>query len=96
MGIPKITQQNPKGRKTGKIYPKSTGNSQNGPWKGPGKTGRALKGFPKVSRRVGKASRRVWKAFGGLKGHFLGSFGGFPAIWAGHLGHLVCASLEID
>ena len=78
-GDPKNNLAESEGRKTGKIDPKSTGNSQNGPWKGrkrpfgaffglsgPIKIGRALKGFLKGSLRVGKASWRVWKAFEGI------------------------------
>ena len=79
MGTQKEIRKNPKGRKTGKIDPKSTGNSQNGAlegpkkalgpfsaFQGPGKTGIPLKGLPNGSRRVGKASRRVCKAFEGI------------------------------
>ena len=102
-GDPKNNLAESEGRKTGKIDPKSTGNSQNGPWKGrkrplgpfsafqgpfssfqgPIKIGRALKGFPKCSRRVGKAPGgcgRHLKAFRVI----LGSFWGV----SGHLGHV--------
>ena len=67
------------------------GRAEKGPFssfQGPIKIGRALKGFLKGSRRVGKASRRVWKALEGLQGHFGVILAGFRPFWAGHLGHL--------
>jgi len=89
-GTPKITEQNPKGRKTGKIDPKKHWKQPKWVLEGPKKAllglfrpfqgltkyGRSPEGSPKGSRKVGKVSRRVWKAFAGI----CESFGGRTAI----------------
>ena len=62
---------------------------------GPAKAGWAMKGFPKGSQRVPEGFPKDWEGIpAGVDGicrplgSFWGHFGGFPAIWAGHLGHL--------
>ena len=91
MGTPKITQQNPKGRKTGKIDPKSTGNIQNGPWKGRKRPFWAIFGLSRpnkdredservpegLGRHPGGRGRHL-KAFRVILGSFFG--GRVPAI----------------
>ena len=81
-GDPKNNLAESEGWKTGKIDPKSTGNSQNGPWKGRkrplglfrpfqgmGKTGRSLKGFPKGFEGIVEGIGRRLGSCWGVSGH---------------------------
>ena len=52
-------------------------------FQGPGKTGQALKGFPKGWEGIPAGVDGIWRHLEALWGHL-----GGPAIWAGHLGHL--------